>query len=65
MAKIIFLLNYVKQLAKKLVTQLVGLVKGESNGRANDRNKQHGEKRRVVYGKDGVSKGRGRPRTKR
>ena len=38
--------------------------KGEKNGTPNG-NRQHGEKRGVVRGKDGLSKRRGRPRTKR
>ena len=38
--------------------------KGEKNGTPS-RSRQHGEKRRVVYGKDGLPKRRGRPRTNR
>ena len=37
--------------------------KGDKNGRS--RSRQHGEERRVVHGKDGLPKRRGRPRTKR
>ena len=37
--------------------------KGDKNGTSN-RNRQRGEKRRVVHGKDGLPKRRGRPRTK-
>lgn len=39
--------------------------KGVKNGRTHIRNRQHGTERRTVHGKDGISKGRGRPRTKR
>ena len=39
--------------------------KGEKNARTHTRNRQHGAKRGTIHGKDGISKGRGRPRTKR
>ena len=39
--------------------------KGEKNARTHIRNRQHGTERRTVHGKDGVPKGRGRPRIKR
>ena len=39
--------------------------KGEKNARTHIRNRQHGAKRGTIHGKDGISKGRGRPRTKR
>ena len=39
--------------------------KGVKNGRTHTRNRQHGTERRVVHGKDGISKRRGRTRTKR
>jgi len=39
--------------------------KGAKNGRTHTRNRQHGTERRVVHGKDGISKRRGRTRTKR
>ena len=39
--------------------------KGEKNARTHIRNRQHGSKRGTIHGKDGISKGRGRPRTKR
>ena len=39
--------------------------KGEKNGRTYTRNRQHGEKRGTIHGKDGISKRRGRPRLKR
>ena len=38
--------------------------KGEKNARTHIRNRQHGAKRGTIHGKDGISKGRGRPRTK-
>ena len=38
--------------------------KGEKNGRTHTRNRQHGEKRGTVHGKDGVSKRRRRTRSK-
>ena len=38
--------------------------KGDKNGTSN-RNRQRGEKRGVIHGKDGLPKRRGRPRTKR
>ena len=39
--------------------------KGEKNARTHTRNRQHGAKRGTIHGKNGISKGRGRPRTKR
>ena len=39
--------------------------KGEKNARTHIRNRQHGAKRGTIHGKDGISKVRGRPRTKR
>ena len=39
--------------------------KGVKNGRTHTRNRQHGTERRTVHGKNGVPKGRGRPRIKR
>ena len=38
--------------------------KGEKNGRTHTRNRQHGEKRGTVHGKDGVSKSRRTTRSK-
>jgi len=48
------------------ICYIIGLFiinKGDKNGRS--RSRQHGEERRVVHGKDGLPKRRGRPRTKR
>ena len=39
--------------------------KREKNASTHIRNRQHGAKRGTIHGKDGISKGRGRPRTKR
>ena len=39
--------------------------RGVKNGRTHTRNRQHGTDRRTVHGKNGVPKGRGRPRIKR
>ena len=50
------------------ICYLLGLFikpKGEKNGRTHTRNRKHGTERRTVHGKNGVPKGRGRPRIKR
>jgi len=39
--------------------------KGEKNARTHTRNRQHGTKRGTIHGKNGISKGRGRPKSKR